>query len=270
MRSPLAIRRSRRWWAVSVVAHVAIIAALTQIAFKYPLGQLLGRVQRDDSQEKLLYIAVPKPPTETSGGHRVQPSSPGGAPAALPRPSAVPSRLPPIAPLDSARSVAAGGTGSGFDATGSGMATGVVPRFPDARIQLSPGPLVHTPRTTAEDVDSIIGLVVGIANDSLVALAKANKVPEWLVKTKLGTFGLTKDYIQLGKIKIPTALLALTALNAPGAVDPIEARRLTWIRNDIMANAQRSVSEDEFRDAIKRIRERKDRERRERETKPIP
>jgi len=30
--------RSPRWWAVSVVVHVALIAALAQIVFKYPLG----------------------------------------------------------------------------------------------------------------------------------------------------------------------------------------------------------------------------------------
>ena len=48
-------------------------------------------------------------------------------------------------------------------------------------------------------------------------------------------------------------------------VSPIEARTAMWIRRDIWDGAQRSISEDEFRDAVKRIRERKDRERRQKQ-----
>ena len=39
-------------------------------------------------------------------------------------------------------------------------------------------------------------------------------------------------------------------------------RSAAYIRRDVLENAQRAVSEDEFKAAIKRIRERKERERR--------
>jgi hypothetical protein len=46
-------------------------------------------------------------------------------------------------------------------------------------------------------------------------------------------------------------------------MSPIEQRSLAYIRRDVLENAQRSINEDEFRAAVKRIRERKERERRE-------
>src|SRR5687767_15359057 len=111
MRFRLFERRSRRWVAVSVAAHVLIVATLAQIMFRYPLGQLLGISEPEVRQEKLHYITLPKPPTEHSGGSRTSTPAPSAAPAALPLPSAIPTTLPPLAPLDSARALAAGGTG---------------------------------------------------------------------------------------------------------------------------------------------------------------
>jgi len=48
-------------------------------------------------------------------------------------------------------------------------------------------------------------------------------------------------------------------------MSPVDARNQAWMRNDIMQHAQQSISEDEFRDAVRRIRERKEKERREKE-----
>ena len=264
-------KRSRRWWVLSILAHATIIVILAQIMFTYPLGELLGIPKAEIKREKLTYVRVAPPATEHSGRPQPGPSTKTAAPAPLPTPSNVPQEIPPVS--DSVVSRAAGGTGSGRDASGSGLATGVVPREPDGRIGLNPDPVARVPRTMAQSVDSIIGLTIGVAIDSLEKRESEGRLPEWFVKTKLGTIGLTKDYIQLGKLKIPTALLALTTLNAPQGMDPVDARRLAYIRQDVMMSGQRQISEDEFRAAVKRIRERKDRERRERELaaeKPIP
>jgi hypothetical protein len=258
---PVFEKRSRRWWIFSILAHVAVAVLLAQIVFTYPLGQLLGIARPEVRTEKLTYVRVAPPPTEHSGQPQRGTPTKSSAPAPMTTPTQVPQDLPPVLPDTVAR--AAGGTGTGRDPTGSGLATGVVPRQPDGRIGLNPDPVARVPRTMAQEVDSIIGLTIGIALDTIAAHEKDGKLPEWFVKTKLGTIGLTKDYIQLGKLKIPTALLALTALNAPQGMDNVDARRLAYIRQDIMMSGQRALSEDEFRAAVKRIRERKDRERRE-------
>jgi hypothetical protein len=72
--------------------------------------------------------------------------------------------------------------------------------------------------------------------------------------------------IHLGKVKIPNAVLALLSEQFQESLrgNPIEMdreRRLAAIRSDLMQHAQREMSEDEFRTAVRRIRERKDKER---------
>lgn len=262
MKFELFKRRSRRWVFVSIAAHVVIVLALAQIMFRYPLGQLMGIAEREVTQEKLHYIALPKPQTENSGASKTATPAARAAPAALPTPSSIPTSVPNLVPLDSARSLAAGGTGSGFGVSGSGLATGLVPREPDDRIELSSGPIIRTPRTVSEDVDSIVQLVIGIYRDSMAIAAAQRKPGDWTFKGKDGqTWGMDGKYIYVGKVKIPTALLALLPLNTAGGGSPIEARTAAYIRRDVMENGRRAISEDEFRDAVKRIRERKERER---------
>lgn len=258
-------QRSRRWWIVSIAIHIVVIAILGQIAFTYPLGQLLGIPKPERVREKLQYITIEKPATAHSGTPST--TQRGGAPAALPTPSVTPTTLPPITPPDSAVARAAGATGTGFDADGSGLATGLVPRQPDSRIALTPDAIAHTPRSVAEDIDSIVSIAIGLVNDSIAVAARQRKPGDWTVKDKDGrVWGWdTQGNIRLGRFFIPGALLALLPLNMQSPVSPIEARTAMWIRRDIWDGAQRSISEDEFRDAVKRIRERKDRERRQKQ-----
>jgi hypothetical protein len=260
-------RHSRRWWVLSVAAHVVILTILAQIAFKYSLGQLMGIPKPEVTQERLHYISIPPGPAEHSGGVRSETPSKTAASAPLPAPTSIPSNLPTLQPLDSSRARTAGGTGTGLDVTGSGLATGVVPLDPDARIQLTPGTMVRTPRTVAEDVDSIVMLAIGIVRDSLSMAAAQRKPGDWTIKGKDGqVWGWDpQGNIRLGKFTIPGALLALLPLNRAGGGSPIEARSAAWIRRDILEHAQYRISEDEFRAAVKRIRERKERERRERQ-----
>jgi hypothetical protein len=257
-------RRSARWWAISIVTHVVLVLVLTQIVFKYPLGQLLGIRHRQVTPERLQYIRLPAPPTENSGGS-TSPSVKSAAPAALQAPREAPTTVP--VPADSSRAQAAGGRGAGAGVEGSGLATGLVPRQPDARIALTPGPIAKTPRSTAQDVDSIVALAIGIYSDSLAIIAGQRKPGDWTVKGKDGeVWGWDPSgNIRLGKFTIPGALLAMLPLNAQNPVSPIDARRLASIRRDILDNAQRSISEDEFRASVKRIRERKEKERRQKQ-----
>lgn len=258
-------RRSVRWWAFSVVAHVALMAALAQIVFKYPLGHIIGIPRPEQVRETIHYIELAQPAGESSGGGRTATSSESAAPAPLHAPAEVPAAIPPMAPVDSSRSQAAGGTGTGEGGDGIGPATGVAPRLPDARIALSPRSIGRVQRSTVEQIDSIVEIAIGVVRDSL-AIAEAQRKPgDWTVRDKDGrVWGWDQQgNIRLGKFTIPGALLALLPLNTQSPISPIEQRSLAYIRRDIFENAQRSINEDEFRAAVKRIRERKERERRE-------
>ena len=246
--------------AISIVIHVIAIAVLLQIAFKIPLGQLSRLAP--ESRERLQYVEVPPRPPEHSGSSSRVPEQPEAAPAPLVRPDVTPTTVPDPVPLDSAPARSVDGTGSGFGVSNSTLATGLVPRQPDPRIRLNPGGLARVPRSMAEDVDSIVQLAIGIVRDSLQIAAGQRRPGDWTFKGKGGTWGWDENGIRLGKFTIPQALLALLPLNAGSRVGPIEARSIEWIRRDIRENAERSISEDEFRAAVKRIRERKDRERR--------
>jgi hypothetical protein len=257
-------RRSPRWWAFSVLLHVVLTAVLAQIIFKYPIGQIAGLRRPDTVRETIHYIQVTQPAGESSSNARTATPSANSAPAPLLPPAEVPATIPVPAPSDSSRSQAAGGTGTG-DGGGIGPATGIAPQQPDARIALSPHGIGRVDRSTVEQVDSIVALVVGIVRDSL-AIAEAQRKPgDWTKTDKNGrVWGWDpQGNIRLGKFTIPGALLALLPLNMSGPMSPIEQRSLAYIRRDIMENAQRSINEDEFRAAVKRIRERKERERRE-------
>ena len=250
---------SARSLAISIVIHVAVIVALGSIVWKYPLGQVMGIRQVRMQPERLHYIKLPTEPTQGSAG---TPAKGGGTPAALKSPAQTPTAIPAPAPADTGRSEAAGGTGDGRG-SGGGAATGVVPRQPDPRIALGTDPVARVPRTVTETVDSIVSVAIGIYNDSMAIVANQRKPGDWSVKGKDGQlWGWDQKGIRLGKFTIPNALLALLPLNGGSGVSPIEQRSLAYIRRDIMDNAQRSISEDEFRSAVKRIRERKERERR--------
>lgn len=259
-------RRSPRWWAVSILVHIALIAVLAEIVFEYPLGQIVGISRRRQIvPERIQYIQLARPAGESSGGGRTETPAANAAPAPLQAPADVPATVPVPPPTDSSRSQAAGGTGRGDSSDGIGPATGVAPSLPDSRIALSPRVIGRVERSTVEQVDSIVELVVGIVRDS-IAIADAQRRPgDWTKTDKAGrVWGWDpQGNIRLGKFTIPGALLALLPLNMSGPMSPIEQRSLAYIRRDIMENAQRSINEDEFRAAVKRIRERKERERRE-------
>lgn len=258
-------RRSPRWWALSIAAHVVLFAVLAQIVFKYPLGQIVGIPRPEQVRERITYIEVSQPAGENSGGGRTDAPSESAAPAPLQAPVEVPTTVPPATPQDSSRSQAAGGTGTGAAGDGIGPTTGIAPHRPDSRIALSPRSIGRVPRTNIQALDSIVEIAIGVVRDSLAIAESQRKPGDWTLKDKDGgVWGWDQQgNIRLGKFTIPGALLALLPLNTQSPISPIEQRSLAWIRRDIFENAQRSINEDEFRAAVKRIRERKERERRE-------
>ena len=80
-------------------------------------------------------------------------------------------------------------------------------------------------------------------------------------------WGWDQKGIQLGKFTIPNAVLAALPLAPQGRnINALtEGRNAAWMRNDILEHARQAVTEDEFRNAVRRIRERNERARQDKE-----
>lgn len=252
---------------LSVVIHVFIIIALATITFRYPLGQLVGLPKdREHTPERLQYMVLPRgEPTGNGSRTTAAPPAKGTAPAPLVAPTTIPTVVPPV-PNGSAGAVSGKAGGSGGAA--AGIATGVEPAAPDARIPLSPAPYAPAPKTQAELADSAVQAAFGVYFDSAKYAAEhpGRQPGDWTHTTADGQkWGWDPGGIRLGKFTIPNAVLAALPLNIGSGQSPVEARNRAWMYNDLRLHAQQAVSEDEFRDAVRRIRERKEKERRDKD-----
>lgn len=250
---------------LSLAIHVFVIIAIASITFRYPLSSLFN-VNRDNA------------PTERVQYVRVQPAAaPAGAvgngaetkrtpkrtlnPAPLLPPTTIPTGLPPLPP-PSVSPGAISGTPNGSGGAPSGIATGVEPALPDPRIELRPNGL-RLPLTMAQKNDSAVkAIYLAFREAEIEAAEHRGRSPrDWTMSHDGQKYGLDSQYIYLGKFKIPSAILAALPLNR-GGVDGariIQARNADWIQQDIYSHSQ-GMSEDDFRAAVRRIRERMDRE----------
>ncbi len=244
----------------SIAIHVVVILLFAQMVFQYPIGALVGFSEAAHIKpEKIEFVHVaPPPPPASSQSARPKAARRGGAPAPLIAPSAIPTQIPQPIPEIKVPSQAAGGTGNGLGVVGGmGAATGVIPALPDARIKVTPqGYFMMPSKTPAEKIDSIVADLYGDYLDSLEATSHERKPGDWTFTTKDGKkYGWNQQGIQLGKFMIPNALFALLPLKIqenPTTYDRFEALR----EADIMYQGNLQITEDEFRQAIKRIRAR--------------
>ena len=261
-------RESRGSFLLSIAIHVGIVVALAAITFRYPIGQFIGLPKdRDQQPERIQYIAIPRgEPTGNGSQTTASPPPKGVAPAPLRAPTAVPSVIPPIP--SNATSGAISGKVGGTGGARAGIATGVEPAAPDPRIPLEPAPYRPEPKTSAELADSAVMAAFGVYFDSArYAAEHAGRAPgDWTHTTADGQkWGWDPGGIRLGKYTIPNAVLAALPLKIGNGRSPVDVRSQNWMYEDIQQRAQRSISEDEFRAAVRRIRERKEKERRERD-----
>jgi hypothetical protein len=265
--------------AISVAVHAVAIALIASITFRYPMSAFFGRDKDRIPTERIHYIATePQPRAKLGDGtdakKKPKKAEKPLAPPQLVAPTTVPTELPPVQPPVTNGGTATG-TGTGTGGSPTGVATGVEPAMPDPRIELHPNNL-HIPLSTAERNDSAVKAIFQTYREAeLAAEASRGKSPrDWTIERNGGKYGLDSQYIYLGKFKLPSAILAALPFNYAGVDGSriIQGRNATWIQNDIYSHAQ-GLSEDDFRAAVKRIRERKDRERKEAEdkgTKPTP
>lgn len=285
--------RSARAAAVSVVAHVFLILALVQAL------QSTGAIQRifvreftfEQPRERLRFLSVTPPttpaaqaapravaaPAAVRGADRAGATRGGGEgtpgiPAVpLVAPPAVPATIPP--PAAAGFDVNVGTPAGGPLASGRGAVKGLQPGYVDPRLWPTAPALIYAPKTSEERLDSAVVTSIMRYRDSVLANTYSpNKYErgDWTYETKDGKkYGIDQQFIRLGKFSIPTALLGLLPMNQMQG-NPIEndrQARLAAMRVDIMRGAQAAMNEEEFRQAVKKIRARKDKERKDAETR---
>jgi hypothetical protein len=254
---------------ISIAIHIALILAIGLITFHYPIAQLVGIPRAHNIKaERLQYIVLPKGERTGNGSSATPAPARKGTPAPLLAPSTIPTALPPVPPPSQSQGAVSGKPG-GQGGAPAGAATGVEPELPDPRVTLIPYPYSPVPRTPAEQVDSLVRSAFGVYMDSaqVAAARAAGRQPGDLTVTTKGgdKWGWDQKGIQLGKFTIPNAVLAALPLAPQGRnINALtEGRNAAWVRNDILEHARASITEDEFRNAVRRIRERKERERQE-------
>ena len=150
---------------------------------------------------------------------------------------------------------------------GSGSTRGAQPTFDDARVWSDDPEFMYAPKTDKERLDSALVTTLRRHQDSLAAFAYTpNKFErgDWTFERNGRKYGIDQQYIRLGRFSIPTALLALLPLNRMQG-NPIAMERdrnAAYMRADILLHAQAAMNEEEFRKAVRAIRDRKERERR--------
>ena len=272
MRLSLIGRRnsSARSIALSVAIHVVVFAGLLSITFRYPLADILNK--REPVQAvPVRYIALKPPATQTPSGAprtarvRTPPLVDG-----VPSLSSIPVGIPAPAAAAVAPTETAIGAGGNTAASGRdpGYGFGIRPGIPDGRLATSPNAVTRAPETEGQKAERALASIYREYLDSARAAMTRDslqrKPGDWSWGGKDGDkWGWDKNGIHVGGVTIPNVVLAALPIPVTGGTEPVNARAREFIRADLDYHA-RLMSEDEFRAAVRRVRDRVDRERRER------
>lgn len=247
---------------ISIALHIVLGAALVWVlSFPPPIRSWLHwGPQSHEPVEHMTYLTMPAGPSTAgrSGGNGL-PVSKRATRAAGPltAPTTVPTGVP-VAP----QGAAPGEGGTGPIVGNGGTQEGIVPSYADPRVWLPPGP-IYLPRTQSERLDSAIAARIQQHIDSLNAYAASQgRAPgDWTIDKNGKKYGIDQHKIYFGSFSIPSAILALLPIHSGG--NPILAQQdqaLAFQHAEIQAQAQRAMNDAEFREAVKRIRERMQRE----------
>ena len=252
----------QRSFFVSLALHVFLAAVLVRFlispnAFSMIFG---GSESPAVPAERIGFLSLPMAtgsPVEGRSGGDGRPAS-----AAPPRRLIAPTSIPTTIPEAVTDAVARPEEGTGPLVGGGGPTRGIRPRYSDARLWQAPGDIVAAPKSATQRLDSVIATIIQPFNDSVVIASGRRKPGDWTFEKGGKTYGIDQKYIRLGKVSIPTALLALLPINTTGNPTVNDRNRAqNQLRSDIFSNAQRGMNEADFKKAVKSIRERKERER---------
>lgn len=270
--------------AVSIGLHILLVIFLAY-ALRVPsaLSRVFGNTRPPvEVEEQLRYVTVqPTSPTAAPATPRRElprqatATPPAEAAPPLVAPTEVPNTLPPSRADTAARPEPSPIGIAGPIGGGAGPTKGAQPTFSDPRVWVTDPALVYAPKSEIERLDSALVSSLNRYRDSLDANTyQPNRFErgDWTVERGGQKWGIDQQAIRLGPVSIPTALLALLPLNRMQG-NPIAAERdraMAAMRADIMYHANAAMNEEQFRKAVKAIRDRKERERREATRNPGP
>jgi hypothetical protein len=254
--------RSPRPLLISIALHVVIVLVLAQMLIS-PTSFWIVFGRKDAAEipaERISFLRLPRavgPPVAGRSGGDGRPVS-TTPPEQIVAPVEVPSSVPQL-PAAPAREPE---TGTGPLVGSGGPAQGIRPTYTGPRVWTAPGDIVAAPKSAKERLDSAIASIVSPFNDSIAARAGARSPTDWTVNGPGGKWGIDPQYIRLGKVSIPTALLGLLPINQGGGNPAYDRNRAqNQLHAEIFWQAQRGMNEADFKKAVRSIRERKERER---------
>ena len=249
----------------SIGVHGALAVVLANAAFHYDFSALRGPRPPAPAVERITFVTTSPAGGAASGSGAEMPAEAKQPLRGLVAPVRVPTAIVPAPrPVGGTPGGRAGGTGVGG---GVGPATGIVPADPDPRLVAGPDEFIPVPKTHGQRVDSTVRALVLAYNDSVAkAAALAGRKPgDWTFERGGQKWGVDGNKIYLGKFAIPSAVLAALPIRIQGNPgETIADRLVTTRRGEVVEHAAAQYRDIEFKSAVKRIRERKDRERRDR------
>jgi hypothetical protein len=273
----LGLPKRRPWPWIAILVSVAIHSLLL---FGWVGGRLpsVPRLPRqlivlsppsDGPEQVPMRYQEPEAAARRSGRELAE--SQRGDPARRPARPALPPRRRPVAALPEPRPPerVSADTGSTPRERARVPLARIGPGLAQGRLWVRPLPLPprelaqRISRSRAELVDSAVTSIVqryldSIANDPA---SKNQGLPSWTTEIAGKKFGLDSKNIYIAGLKIPAAVLALLPIPA-GNIDQNRAySHLMNLRADLLYAAQRAETMEEFKAAIREIRERKERER---------
>ena len=257
-------RRPSKPFVISLIVHILLAAGMAQMLISpSTMSRLFGRPKsREVVAERIGFLRLRNqsgPPVAGRSGGDGRPLS-ETPPARLVAPSEVPSAVPQSPVTTEPAEESEGGTGPLVG--GGGPTRGIRPVYTSPRVWAAPGDIVAAPKSAKERLDSAIISIIAPFNDSLAVAAHGRKPGDWTFERGGRKYGIDPQFIRLGKVSIPTAVLALLPINQQANPTSSERNKLqNQLHADIFWNAQRGMNEADFKKAVKSIRERKERER---------
>jgi len=251
----------RRFRGIALAVSLALHSLLLLVVIEGRLPDVPGRrapliiVPPGSDHPRTAPTLVYTPRTDQGQGR-------SGAPARSVNP--LPVEVPPPSPLPS-------------DGPRTLPDSAPVPRSPagwlgasagDGRLWVRPLPL--PPRALAERlepdhmalIDSVVTAIVQGYLDSIAREPGADQapLPDWTTEVEGLKFGLDSRNIYLAGLRIPSVVLALLPIPATGNQSKALDKNGAWIAEDLYRAASRSANLEDFKEAIRELRERKQRE----------
>ena len=258
--------KSRSSIAISLAIHVVAVAGLLSITFRYPLSDMFTK-REPVVAIPVRYIPLKPRAAEASSGAPRASRARAIPPAALPGLSSIPVGIPAPAAATAPKEAAIGAGGStAASGRDPGFGIGIRPGIPDGRLATNPSSIARSPETEGQKAERALAAIYQEYLDSARAdLNNPRRKPgDWSWGGKDGEkWGWDQNGIHVGGITIPNVILAALPIPVTGNTEPVSARARDFIRSDLRMHAG-LMTEDDFKAAVHRVRERVDRERRER------